>query len=165
LFIQIDIELNRCRRSGSTLEILVCDLNGFKLVNDRHGHLEGNRVLKEFATLLKETCRDSDYVARMGGDEFVVLIPGLPPESIAQRIAQFSLLAQQASYTVCGERSLSVSIGSACFPVDGEDTEQIVAIADQRMYKAKAANQASVSRQTEPNPRPAPQPFAAPMIH
>ena len=165
LFIQMDAEFHRCRRTGTTLEILVCDLNGFKLVNDRFGHLEGNRVLKEFATLLKETCRDSDYVARMGGDEFVVLIPGLPPAAIAQRITQFSQLAQQASYTVCGERSLSVSIGSACFPSDGEDTEQIVALADQRMYAAKAANQASTARQADPKPRPTSQPMAAPLIH
>ena len=101
----------------------------------------------------------------MGGDEFVVLIPGLPPAAIAQRITQFSQLAQQASYTVCGERSLSVSIGSACFPSDGEDTEQIVALADQRMYAAKAANQASTARQADPKPRPTSQPMAAPVVH
>ena len=165
LFVQMDAELNRCRRTGATLEILVCDLNGFKQVNDRHGHLEGNRVLKEFATLLKETCRDSDYVARMGGDEFVILIPGLPPAAIAQRIAQFSLLAQQACYAVCGERTLSVSIGSACFPSDGEDTEQIVAIADQRMYKAKADSQTNSARLADPVQRPSLKPLAAPLVH
>ncbi len=138
LFIQMDSELNRCRRSGATLEILVCDLNGFKQINDRFGHLEGNRVLKEFATLLKEACRDYDYVARMGGDEFVVLIPELPEGVIEQKIAQLSVLARQAGQTVVGQSTLSVSIGSARFPVDGEDAERLIAVADQRMYQAKA---------------------------
>jgi diguanylate cyclase (GGDEF)-like protein/putative nucleotidyltransferase with HDIG domain len=139
LFIQMDSELNRCRRTGAALEILVCDLNGFKHINDRFGHLEGNRVLKEFATLLRETCRDYDYVARMGGDEFVVLIPELPQAAIEQKIQHLSVLARQAGQAIVGEATLSVAIGSARFPVDGEDAERLIAVADQRMYQMKAA--------------------------
>jgi diguanylate cyclase (GGDEF)-like protein len=139
LFIQMDSELNRCRRTGAALEILVCDLNGFKQINDRFGHLEGNRVLTEFATLLRETCRDYDYVARMGGDEFVVLIPELPQAAIEQKIQHLSVLARQAGQAIVGEATLSVAIGSARFPVDGEDAERLIAVADQRMYQMKAA--------------------------
>src|SRR5207245_340906 len=81
LFLQLDRELVRCKRVSSPLTVMVCDLNGFKQVNDRFGHLEGNRVLRSFAQRLKTSCRGYDYVARMGGDEFVIVAPGLTPEA------------------------------------------------------------------------------------
>src|ERR1700676_85593 len=77
LFLQLDRELARCKRDNKTLTVMVADLDGFKQINDRFGHLEGNRVLRLFAHSLKETSREYDYVARMGGDEFVVIAPGL----------------------------------------------------------------------------------------
>ena len=58
--------------------MLVCDLNDFKMVNDRFGHIAGNGVLHHVATAMKQCCREGDYVARLGGDEFVMVIPGLP---------------------------------------------------------------------------------------
>src|SRR5690242_6628877 len=61
LFLQLDRELARCKRSKSTLTVMVCDMDGFKQINDRFGHLEGNRVLKVFAQRLKESCREYDY--------------------------------------------------------------------------------------------------------
>ena len=84
LFLQLDRELARCKRDNSTLTVMVCDMDGFKQINDRFGHLEGNRVLRLFAQALKESCREYDYVARMGGDEFVIIAPGLPAEVVSQ---------------------------------------------------------------------------------
>ncbi len=76
LFLQLDRELARCKRDNSTLTVMVSDMDGFKQINDRFGHLEGNRVLRLFAQALKDSSREYDYVARMGGDEFVVIATG-----------------------------------------------------------------------------------------
>ena len=75
----LDSELSRCKRAASPLAVLVCDLDEFKKVNDQYGHLEGNEVLRSVAHALRDACREYDYVARMGGDEFVMVLPGLDP--------------------------------------------------------------------------------------
>src|SRR5215469_5003368 len=88
LFLQLDRELARCKRDSSSLTVMVSDMDGFKQINDRFGHLEGNRVLRLFAQALKESCREYDYVARMGGDEFVVIAPGLAADASEKRANQ-----------------------------------------------------------------------------
>ena len=137
LFPRLEEEVNRCRRSDTPLEVLVCDLNGFKQVNDRFGHMEGNRVLREVASRLRENCREYDFVARMGGDEFVIVMPGAVVGNFQIRAAQLSQLAADAGRMITGENILSCAIGSARFPEDGADSEQLLAIADQRMYRNK----------------------------
>jgi diguanylate cyclase (GGDEF)-like protein/putative nucleotidyltransferase with HDIG domain len=137
LFLQLDRELARCKRDSSTLTVMVGDMDGFKQINDRFGHLEGNRVLRLFAQALKETCREYDYVARMGGDEFVVIAPGLPADAAAKKAHQLKDLAKQAGIEVCAEEILSLSVGQAMYPEDGKDAEELLAEADRRMYLEK----------------------------
>ncbi|MBM3784916.1 MAG: diguanylate cyclase, partial [Acidobacteria bacterium] len=137
LFGRLEEELAHCRRSGMPLDLLVCDLNGFKMVNDRFGHLEGNRVLREVAMRLRELCRDYDYVARMGGDEFVLLLPGLPQGSVNARMAELTQLVTDAGRMITGENALSCAVGHARFPDEGADSETLFVLADQRMYRAK----------------------------
>ncbi|HZZ16969.1 MAG TPA: diguanylate cyclase [Candidatus Sulfotelmatobacter sp.] len=137
LFLQLDRDLARCKRDKESLTLMVCDMNGFKKINDRFGHLEGNRVLRLFAQALKDSCREYDYVARMGGDEFVVIAPGLGAEAAAKKVAQIRPLARQAGFDVCGEEILSLSVGMAVSPDDGNDAEQLLAEADRRMYLEK----------------------------
>ncbi len=137
LFLQLDRELARCKRDKISLTLMVCDMNGFKKINDRFGHLEGNRVLRLFAQALKDTCREYDYVARMGGDEFVVIAPGLPADAAAKKVDQIRPLAMQAGFEVCGEQILSLSVGVAVSPDDGNDAEQLLTEADRRMYVEK----------------------------
>ena len=150
LFLQLDRELARCKRDNSSFTVMVSDMDGFKQINDRFGHLEGNRVLRLFAQALKDTCREYDYVARMGGDEFVVIAPGLATDAAVKKAEQMRLLAQQAGSEVCGEEILSLSVGRAMYPEDGKDAEQLLAEADRRMYADKQKQLLNKDRRSHP---------------
>jgi diguanylate cyclase (GGDEF)-like protein len=153
LFLQLDRELARCKRDSKTLTVMVADLDGFKQINDRFGHLEGNRVLRLFAQLLKETSREYDYVARMGGDEFVVIAPGLTPEAAARKAEQMRELAKQAGKDICNEDILSLSVGKSVYPEDGMDAERILSEADKRMYLQKQSQTTQKNRRLYPRVR------------
>ncbi|HXM45531.1 MAG TPA: diguanylate cyclase [Bryobacteraceae bacterium] len=140
LFLRLDEELSRCRRNGDRLSVVVCDLDGFKQVNDHLGHLEGNRVLKLVAEKLRNQCREYDYVARMGGDEFVLVLPGSSGDAIGQRADE---LRQIAVETAIPAHNVCMSIGEACYPEDGSDAEELLAAADKRMYAAKQVKRKS----------------------
>ena len=137
LFLELDKELARCKRDNTSLTVMVCDMDGFKQINDRFGHLEGNRVLRLFAMAMKETSREYDDVARMGGDEFVVIAPGLSAEAANKKAEQLRLLARRAGQEICQEDILSLSVGRAVYPDDGLDAEELLAEADRRMYLEK----------------------------
>jgi diguanylate cyclase (GGDEF)-like protein len=139
LFLHLDRELARSKRTDTPLAVMVSDLDGFKLVNDRFGHLAGNKVLQAFAQSIKAICREYDYVARMGGDEFVIIVPGLTVENAQQKAALLRSLAGKVGSQVCGEDFLSLSVGIAFYPQDGDDAEQLLTEADRRMYTARRA--------------------------
>ncbi len=153
LFLQLDRELARCKRDNKTLTVMVADLDHFKQINDRFGHLEGNRVLRLFAHSLKETSREYDYVARMGGDEFVVIAPGITAEAAARKAEQMRDLAQKAGKDVCNEDILSLSVGNAVYPEDGTDAEKILSEADKRMYLQKQSQATQKNRRLYPRVR------------
>jgi diguanylate cyclase (GGDEF)-like protein len=137
LFLQLDSELARSKRTGTPLAVLVLDLDGFKGINDRFGHLAGNRVLQMIAEGLRNSCRECDCAARMGGDEFVVILSGSTREAIGAKPEQYQQITREVGLAFCHEDILSVSVGEACFPEDGADAEQLLAAADKRMYQAK----------------------------
>jgi diguanylate cyclase (GGDEF)-like protein/putative nucleotidyltransferase with HDIG domain len=139
LFLHLDAELERCRRTGAELAVLLCDLDGFKTVNDRFGHLEGNRVLKLVAAGLRQCCREYDYVARMGGDEFVLVLPGLKNQDLSAKLKVLEELVVSAGVEVCGEAFLNISVGIALCPEHGSDAEILLAEADRKMYLTKQA--------------------------
>ncbi len=137
LFLSLDNEVARAQRTGSSLAVVVCDLDGFKQVNDRFGHVTGNKVLRLIANGLREQCDPLDYVARMGGDEFVMLIPGGSGEALDTKIERMRSVARLAGDSTPEPTALSMSVGVAIFPGDGRDAEDLLAEADRRMYKSK----------------------------
>jgi diguanylate cyclase (GGDEF)-like protein len=145
LAVHLERELARTGREETALGVLVCDLDGFKGVNDRFGHLMGNAVLQHVAKGLRETCRGSDYLARMGGDEFVVVLPALTEELGQSQIERLRRVAQDAGLAVCGEFCLSMSLGLAIYPNDGSDAQALLAAADRRMYEDKQKRKAELA--------------------
>ena len=131
MFKRLDSELARARRQGTSLALAVCDLDGFKAVNDTMGHVEGNRLLKAVADTLQAQCREYDLVARMGGDEFVLAMPGIDERMLAQRIEEI-----KRAIAGLGD-SVAISVGAALFPEDGDATNTLLVEADSRMYADK----------------------------
>ncbi len=135
-------EIRRARRYGSSVAALFLDLDDFKKVNDRHGHLVGSHVLMEVAAVILLSVRDTDAVARYGGDEFVVVLPDTGTElagAVAERIR-----GKISKYEFTGGKrlqlSLTASFGVATFPLHASSPQQLIACADTAMYEAKAAN-------------------------
>ncbi|MEO8052341.1 MAG: diguanylate cyclase, partial [Acidobacteriota bacterium] len=137
LFLQLDGELSRSRRSEQPIAVLTLDLNGFKQVNDRFGHLEGNRALRAVGAGLKAVCREYDQVARMGGDEFVMVLPGGHAGEINAKFEQIRNVISQVSRELFSGEMLSASIGAAYYPADGDNADELLSVADRRMYGEK----------------------------
>jgi len=154
LFVHLAQEVARCRRTKTPLAVMVCDIDGFKQINDSFGHLEGDKLLREFCTRLKEACRGYDYVARMGGDEFVVTAPGLTPEAAREKAERLNQAAIEAGRHVCGRELITLSVGTAFCPDDGYDVERLLAEADRRMYSMKQVHHAeAIAREQDPKSR------------
>jgi diguanylate cyclase (GGDEF)-like protein len=134
------------RENSSPGAVVVCDLDGFKSVNDRFGHLMGNRLLEALAERFRKSCRPGDFVARLGGDEFVLLLDGIGPGEIALRITHFREMVRSTGRSLCNEDVLDASFGAAFFPADGTTSDELLAAADQRMYQFKSEQKAGILR-------------------
>lgn len=145
LFDHLESEVTRCKAEQLSLSVLVGDLNGFKAVNDRFGHLEGNRILQAVAKNLRSACRESDYVARMGGDEFVIVAPNTPSDVMSALLDRFNLAVKRAGEEVLGIPAISFAVGEGRLGEDGERSEELLAAGDKKMY----ANKVAMKRQRE----------------
>jgi diguanylate cyclase (GGDEF)-like protein/putative nucleotidyltransferase with HDIG domain len=137
LFITLNSALAVCQERAVNLAIVVCDLDGFKQINDRFGHPQGDKVLRYVAAGLRGICRPFETAARMGGDEFVVIIPDVSKEELEERIRDIRSVAVDAARLTPEPSLLSFSVGAAIFPIDGLDADTLLSQADQRMYRSK----------------------------
>jgi diguanylate cyclase (GGDEF)-like protein len=155
-----DKELNRARRYGLPLGLVILDLHRFKEVNDKHGHPRGDEVLRTAATTLKRALRTSDSAFRIGGDEFALLLPQTDAEqalALSRRVETvFAEMLRPLDLTV----GVSMDHGVATFPQDGEQAEQLIRVADERLYRLKHANHGKTANGA-PGPRAVPAPQAA----
>jgi len=162
-------ELNRSRRYGQPLGLVILDLHRFKEVNDKHGHPRGDDVLRATAATLKKALRTSDSAFRIGGDEFALL---LPQTDSAQALA-LSRRVETVFAEIIRPLQLAVTVsmdhGVAIFPQDAETTDQLIRIADERLYSQKHANhkkadngKSHVETLTAAPPAPAPPAAAEP---
>lgn len=137
LYLHLEHELGLSRCMSTPLAVVVCDLNGFKLVNDTLGHLVGNQLLQAVGAGLRESCREYDFVARMGGDEFVMILSGVQEKTAQTKIKQLRDVIRNASREACREGMIFGSFGLAMFPRDANSADELLACADRNMYRDK----------------------------
>src|SRR5256885_6165250 len=133
-------EMNRARRHGSPLGLVILDLHRFKEVNDKHGHPRGDDVLRAAAATLRKALRTSDFAFRIGGDEFSMLLPQTDSAqalALCRRVETvFAEMLQPLQLSV----TVAMDHGVAIFPPDAEQADQLIRIADERLYRLKHAN-------------------------
>jgi diguanylate cyclase (GGDEF)-like protein len=146
-------EISRAERTNRSLALVMCDLDNFKQVNDRYGHLMGDYVLLQIATILKSCVRGSDYVVRYGGDEFLILLPETDEQGggiVRQRV--LAKVAEWDRNSRVGDLPVSVSLG-LYLHVTGQTADKDVAEADARMYAEKQALKRVAAIKATPLPR------------
>jgi diguanylate cyclase (GGDEF)-like protein/putative nucleotidyltransferase with HDIG domain len=140
--LRFDEEAARARRNGRSFQVVMLDLDDFKIVNDTFGHKVGDKMLREMGRIIQAQLREYDFLARYAGDEFVVIVQelaGIQVEDLRSRIetavSEFSLRVRGR-----GEARVGISIGTATFGVEGDTLDQLLIAADQAMYRTKSSH-------------------------
>ncbi len=131
----LESEVGRARRLNSPVAVFVARVDGLRGIRDTFGQIETNRALRSIACALKETCREFDYIARSGGNEFVLVAPGVTESAAEARIRRVS----QISITH-GPHTATLSIGAAFFPGDGAGIDQLLAKADRALFASRGSD-------------------------
>jgi diguanylate cyclase (GGDEF)-like protein/putative nucleotidyltransferase with HDIG domain len=150
--LRFDEEASRARRNGRPFQVVMLDLDDFKIVNDTFGHKVGDKMLREMGRIVQGQLREYDFLARYAGDEFVAIVQelvGSQVEDLGQRIeaavSEFSLHVRAR-----GKARVGISVGTATFGLDGETLDQLLVAADQAMYRSKSSHKLEkLSKQAE----------------
>lgn len=142
-------EIERSKRTEREFSVVICDIDDFKDINDTHGHLPGDNVLKLFAVAITDNLRKVDVIGRYGGDEFIIIMPETPNKIAANVIDQLRQYIADMEVAVPGQESILItaSFGIASYPEDGTSLEGLLVTADERMYNAKRNGKNSISHQ------------------
>jgi diguanylate cyclase len=136
-------ETSRHRRHRREFALILLDLDGFKSINERHGHLVGDRLLTEIARALREEVRGEDSVFRQGGDEFAVIVPEAHAEEAEEVAARLVARVRRRGFGSDADLPVSAAAGIAMFPADGEGEEDLLGRADEDLFAAKRSGRAA----------------------
>ncbi|HEY8187990.1 MAG TPA: diguanylate cyclase [Pyrinomonadaceae bacterium] len=152
--LRFDEEASRARRNGRPFQVVMLDLDDFKIVNDTFGHKVGDKMLREMGRIIQAQLREYDFLARYAGDEFVVIVQELVGNQVDDLRNRIETAVSEFSLHVRGrgEARVGISVGTATFGVEGETLDQLLIAADQAMYRAKSSHKLEkISRSTLPS--------------
>lgn len=127
-------EFNRAKRKGSPLSVAVMDLDDFKWINDTYGHLVGDRILREFASILRKNLRVTDIVGRFGGDELIIIMPETDLKMAINTVERLRRVIESATFKPVGNLTVSVGVTELR---EGDTPEELLRRADEKLYQAK----------------------------
>jgi diguanylate cyclase (GGDEF)-like protein/putative nucleotidyltransferase with HDIG domain len=138
-FRKLDAELKRADRQGQTVAVLYMDLDGLKPVNDSYGHSAGDKLLLDIGRNLRAHLRSYDFLGRVGGDEFLAIVPGIAKDGLDAKVMAIkkTLASKPIMVTEGVYLRPKISVGAALFPVDATESEELIYLADRRMYRDK----------------------------
>jgi diguanylate cyclase (GGDEF)-like protein len=142
LALRFEEEASRARRMGRSFQVMMLDLDDFKIVNDSFGHKVGDKMLREVALIIQGQLREYDFLARYAGDEFVAVVQELVGSQVDELGARIEQAVAKFSLHVRGEKRarVGISIGTATYNTDGETLDQLLVAADQAMYRVKSSH-------------------------
>ena len=152
--LRFDEEASRARRTARPFQVVMLDLDDFKIVNDTFGHKVGNKMLREMGRIIQTQLREYDFLARYAGDEFVAIVQELVGNQVEDLRSRIETAVSEFCLQIRGggEARVGISVGTATFGVEGETLDQLLVAADQAMYRAKSSHKLDkISKKTMPS--------------
>jgi diguanylate cyclase (GGDEF)-like protein/putative nucleotidyltransferase with HDIG domain len=155
--LRFEQEAARARRTNRPFQVVMIDLDDFKLVNDTYGHKVGDKMLREVARIIQDQLREYDFLARYAGDEFVAIVQEVEGTQVDDLRSRIEAAVSRFSMHVRGDQraQVGISVGTATFDIDGDTLDQLLIVADQAMYRVKS------DHKFNHNPRPVAAPATA----